>query len=136
MNPMTLILFALLIFIQDKAMTLDDLQWENRIVLYFPSENIEDYEPTDSLKREILERKLAYFIFGDEVISNKSGTLAPSYIDKLRSQYQLGSKKEGWVLIGLDGGVKLKKEESLDWELIFKTIDAMPMRQSEIRNGL
>jgi hypothetical protein len=29
----------------------------------------------------------------------------------------------------------VKKEGDLDWEFILRTIDAMPMRQSEIRDG-
>ena len=43
--------------------------------------------------------------------------------------------QSNWVLIGLDGGVKLNKEGLPDWEYIFKTIDSMPMRQSEIRKS-
>ncbi len=114
-------------------MTLEDLKWENRIVLYFPSENAELFQLTDSLKKEIEERKLVYFILNEETVSNKSGSMPQAYTEELKSKYQLGSKKDSWVLIGLDGGVKLKKEEKLDWELIFNTIDAMPMRRSEIR---
>jgi hypothetical protein len=38
------------------------------------------------------------------------------------------------ILIGLDGAVKLRQTEILTSEKLFSIIDAMPMRQSEIRN--
>jgi hypothetical protein len=37
------------------------------------------------------------------------------------------------VLIGKDGGVKMKREGRVDLEAIFARIDAMPMRQQEMR---
>ena len=38
------------------------------------------------------------------------------------------------VLIGLDGGVKLEKQEVLSMKELFSIIDAMPMRANELRN--
>ncbi|WP_296701551.1 DUF4174 domain-containing protein, partial [Algoriphagus sp.] len=37
------------------------------------------------------------------------------------------------ILLGLDGGVKLRKNELLTSEALFRTIDQMPMRRSEIK---
>jgi len=39
------------------------------------------------------------------------------------------------LLIGKDGGVKLKSDAPISNEKLFETIDAMPMRQREMRNG-
>jgi hypothetical protein len=43
--------------------------------------------------------------------------------------------EEKWVLIGLDGAVKNSGLEAPSTTAIFRIIDAMPMRQSEIRSG-
>jgi len=116
-------------------MTLDDLKWEYRIVLYFPEDGNGELFLNDSLQQEIDERKIAYFIFGDSVISNIHTSFSPAYLQQIENIYKLGYKERMYVLLGLDGGIKLKKEEPLDWTNIFLTIDAMPMRQSEIRRG-
>jgi len=116
-------------------MTLQDLNWKHRIVLYFPESGESNFIFSDSLHHEIEERKIAYFIFGDSVVSNTDITFSPAYLQQVKNKYQMGYKDNMYVLLGLDGGVKLKQEETLDWKLIFNTIDAMPMRQSEIRKG-
>ena len=128
-------LLSTLIFSQDTAMTLEDLRWENRVILYFPQTDDDHWEISDSVQHEIKERKLAYFIFRDTLVTNKPGVFTPAYLDQIESKYRMGSKKSLWVLIGLDGGVKRRTEGSLDWNQVFGTIDAMPMRQSEIRNN-
>ena len=38
------------------------------------------------------------------------------------------------ILIGLDGGIKLRQNELLSTRKLFELIDGMPMRQAEIRN--
>ena len=45
-------------------------------------------------------------------------------------------KKEAFVLIliGKDGGEKMRKEQPIQAATLFSTIDAMPMRQAEMRN--
>jgi len=38
------------------------------------------------------------------------------------------------ILIGLDGGIKLRKADIIRKEELFNLIDSMPMRSSELRN--
>jgi hypothetical protein len=38
------------------------------------------------------------------------------------------------ILIGLDGGIKLRQTDFLSCEKLFATIDSMPMRSAEIKN--
>ncbi|WP_235062802.1 DUF4174 domain-containing protein [Indibacter alkaliphilus] len=121
--------------VQDKPKTLEDLRWKNRVVLYFPHDTSSWTFPDDSISNEIEERKIKYFVISDTAFSNSEMEFSQAYLDKLKIRYKMGSKLDSWVLIGLDGGAKVRKEEKIDWEYIFKTIDAMPMRQSEIRRG-
>ncbi|HSI75578.1 MAG TPA: DUF4174 domain-containing protein [Lunatimonas sp.] len=118
------------------TITLEDLQWKNRVLLVFPSPNEDNpllWEMTDSLLVEIANRDLIYFVFGDSLISNSDYKFEKDYERRLRSRYALGSKEVCWILLGKDGGSKLKKEgTSPNWELLFATIDSMPMRQREM----
>jgi len=116
-------------------MTLEDLKWKNRVVLVFPANGGEDITFSDSLLHEIDERKIVYFVYGDSIKSNLKRSFSPAYLEQVRSKYQLGYKDDTYVLMGLDGGVKLRKDEALDWTLIFSTIDSMPMRKSEMRRN-
>ncbi|WP_170932439.1 DUF4174 domain-containing protein [Belliella buryatensis] len=121
-------------FSQDSIQSLEELKWKKRIVLGFQNtENVYQLED-DSLQSMIQERKVAYFLIdGQKVISNLETNFSDSYISQLYSRYKMGSKNDCWVLIGLDGGIKIRKDTILDWTLIFKTIDSMPMRRSEGR---
>ncbi|MDN3203249.1 DUF4174 domain-containing protein [Algoriphagus sediminis] len=125
-----LILIPLFLSIySDRPKTLEDFRWENRLLIVF--------DQPDSLKnlfekqKEALEeRRLLVFHFKNRKLaeSNFPGEVQAESFLKLGS-----NEKKGWFLIGLDGGVKRKEEILPPLESIFATIDAMPMRQSEIR---
>lgn len=119
-----------------EIITLDDLRWKSRVLLVFPSPEDDSnliWEMTDSLLVEIADRDLIYFVFGDSLISNSDFKFDKEYEKQLRVRYALGSKELCWILLGKDGGSKLKKEGTApDWKLLFTTIDAMPMRQREM----
>jgi len=125
-----LILIPLFLSIfSNRPKTLEDFRWENRLLIVF--------DQPDSLKnlfekqKEALEeRKLLVFHFKNRKLaeSNFQGEV------QAESFLKLGSNEvQGWFLIGLDGGVKRKEEILPPLKSIFATIDAMPMRQSEIR---
>ena len=52
---------------------------------------------------------------------------------RLRRRYGVAPDAFAVLLIGKDGGVKLRSARPLDAETLFETIDAMPMRQAEMR---
>jgi len=133
------ILFSLFLFVtvwqQDKPKSIEDFQWKNRLVLYFQSGSNPNLSFTDSLEHEIQDRKIIYLIFNDSIVSNHDMDFSDEYLTYLHKKYKMGAKKNCWVLIGLDGGVKSRVEDEWDWARIFKTVDAMPMRQSELRRN-
>jgi hypothetical protein len=106
--------------------TLDQYLWKNRPVLLFaPS-----------------ERDEAYRLQMDTLAANKSG-LAERHIVVLSdvsapggSQLREALQIDGFeiVLIGKDGGVKLRSKTPLDVEKLYAVIDAMPMRRREMRD--
>jgi len=126
-------IFMVLAFEGKENVTLDDLRWKNRVVLYFPSQDQNPKFDLKSLEEEFKERKIIFLSIGVRFTTNSEANFHQDYLKSLHDKY--ASKKSNWVLIGLDGGVKLKSDDGLDWALIFKTIDSMPMRQSEIRKS-
>jgi hypothetical protein len=133
MNIVFILIILASLVLQEKPKQLEDLRWKNRLVLIFQNDLESKDVLSDSLLKEIKERKIIYFFIGEGVKSNAEIDFSSLYIEGLKNRYQLGEIKNSWVLIGLDGGIKMRKEEELDWRLIFKTIDSMPMRQSEIK---
>ena len=128
-----LLFFMALSFEQQKPFTLEDLRWKNRVLLVF-SQNF-DFQRSDELKQELADRKLVYFVFEDDIKSNSSYKFSESYKSQLIKKYNQEPKNPKWILLGLDGGVKLIEQSEINWEKAFRTIDSMPMRQSEIKNG-
>lgn len=118
---------------------LKQYQWENRLILLFGSisESAVEKQITELEKdtEGITDRDLLIFhIDRDEVrFIEKSDNPAPS-ADKLRNRYNIGEQEFRYILIGKDGGVKLNKKEFVPNKDLFSVIDAMPMRQREMRN--
>lgn len=104
---------------------LDQYRWEARPVLVFgASPDAPDYvrqmEALRAAGSGLIERDI--LVFSDTGISDEGalrGRFAPE--DFLV------------VLIGKDGGVKLSHTSPISTETLFRTIDAMPMRQREMR---
>lgn len=136
---MTVFFFILLAIFSHsfgEEVTLDELKWKNRVVLFFPDATKDNSLDFSFLKDELQDRKLIYFIFQNgEILSNSDFTFSEEQQKAIKSKYQMGYSKNSWVLIGLDGGVKVKKEGDLDWDFIFRTVDSMPMRRSERGRG-
>lgn len=110
-------------FLLTDSITLEDLQWKKRIVLVFPHEGaVVDY--SDSLKAEMEDRDIVYFVFSDSLLSNTEFSFDEEYVQQLRIRYLLGSHPPCWVLLGKDGSLKLRKEEGVDWEEAFSLIDS------------
>lgn len=107
-----------------------DLQWQNRVLLYFP-------EPGQSLETKgyeigIAERKLLWFEITDSIVTNCQQTIHTDF-KEATSQVYWKYPRGSWLLIGLDGSVKAIGNGIPDWDMIFSKIDSMPMRIQGIR---
>lgn len=124
-----IIIFALIIsLVLPQVVTLEDLKWKKRVVLYFPA--TEDFlmEVSDSLQVEIAIRDVVYFVFSDRLQSNGEYLMDEEYIESLKTKYLLGSKEACWVLLGKDGGMKARYEQDLDWHQALQTVDERSLR--------
>ncbi|MEM7550576.1 MAG: DUF4174 domain-containing protein [Bacteroidota bacterium] len=116
---------------------LDEFRWENRILLVFSKDTLNsDYK--EQLKShyseadEYLERDLRVFIISEESIFDESLEKIESTALKLRNQFSVQEDDFTVILIGKDGGEKLRSSKPIRNEKLFSTIDAMPMRRSEM----
>jgi len=123
---------------------LDQYKWQNRILL------IETTNKTNlnyknqikefiNLEAELADRKLiVYELVGDQY--KKTDYLARENnsewaVRKTINKSILSRTAQFKVtLIGLDGGIKMEKEEVVKKEKLFGLIDTMPMRRWELEN--
>ena len=116
---------------------LEQHEWKHRVLVIASSEmeNIEKQVKVLSKDKDGLEeRKLVVYKTlpkkFSQGIDNSSWTKNESFFNDIKR------KKNSFevILIGLDGGVKLRQTQLLTLEKLFILIDGMPMRRAEMRN--
>lgn len=117
---------------------LDALRWKNRVlVLFSPSES----DPLFQLQKQglassaqgVLDRELMILEImeqgqsrtGNQLLSEKS-------VQAIRKRLGVETGPFQVLLIGKDGGVKLRSREPVSTKDLFGLIDSMPMRQQEM----
>lgn len=113
--------------------------WENRIVLLFSEDSSEEklQAQLQLFQQNQIDMKdrdlLVYQIFpeGGKLTTGKALTVEQALY--LRARYKVSDKAFTVILIGKDGGSKLRKESVVAPSELFDLIDQMPMRQSEMR---
>lgn len=145
-----------------EARNLTPYQWQNRLLLIFAESSasplyIEQIEEYTALSHELIDRDMLWFhLFRTgpnrasltEQTGNHRAELYPSYVEEghqpisqlsdefvsgLQGRYNLDGTAFRVLLIGKDGGVKLNSTDVVGPEQLFSLIDAMPMRQQEMR---
>ncbi|WP_373550839.1 DUF4174 domain-containing protein [Haliscomenobacter sp.] len=115
------------------AQQLDQYRWKNRVLLVF-APNLQDQRLKSQLslfdahRAGLAERDLKLMVL------NPGGNEAFSTADTKHLYQAYKVEKDAFVLIliGKDGGEKLRKTQPLAVATLFSTIDAMPMRQAEM----
>ena len=118
----------------------ESYQWQNRLLLVFaPSPEYKEVKTQQQLfegqEAELKDRDLLVaYLFGEEGrIENI--TLSAEDVTTLRERYGVGENDFIVLLIGKDGTAKERLEEPMRPADLFETIDAMPMRQREMKEG-
>jgi hypothetical protein len=112
--------------------------WQNRVILLF-SPNIQDPRLGAQIKElqqftcDIQDRDtLVFQIVKSFGVLYLNGSRSKIKEDNLRKKYRVQSKEYLFILIGKDGGEKLRSRKVMSVNEIFNEIDAMPMRQNEV----
>jgi hypothetical protein len=133
------IVFA--IFAPKEAMPMDltQFQWKNRLLFLFaPDRNNQAYKDLQAeisdQKTEVQDRDLVVF----EVLEQEPSRMDTAPIDRegadaLRDRFRVPPNTFSLILVGKDGGIKLKRHDEGNSKEIFDLIDSMPMRQNEMR---
>lgn len=120
------------------AQDFNTYQWKNRIIL-LKEANLDSDWLNAQIKRlqsdigELNERQLVVFIIANNKVYDIEQNETDLDADIIEEQYGL-IEFQGLALIGLDGGVKLKKEFIVNPKSIFELIDSMPMRQAKTKD--
>ncbi len=121
------------------AAELVDYRWERRPLLVFAPAH-SDPRLAETLSR--IEATRCDFASRDmvlgEVLATGGSTLDGQPVNveqsqRLRAQFTIDAKAFTVVLIGKDGGEKMRVTEVPDLQQIYAVIDGMPMRSNEIR---
>jgi len=116
---------------------LSPYKWENRVLLIFSEsqEQITEQKKKWFVDREGLnDRDLVIFEFNNRHGKSPDHVmLKAKQVNWFYEHYNSKNAEFKVVLIGKDGGVKLQTNEYLSTKKLFSTIDAMPMRQEEMK---
>ena len=113
------------------ADTIDSLRWNSRLLLLFAPD-----DAAAAPQRAIDAAAVAGYRDRDirivEIIGDKVSGAADRAVD-LRRRYRAHRDGFAVLLIGKDGGEKLRSARPIPAERLFGTIDAMPMRRDEMK---
>ena len=119
------------------AADLGDYLWKNRpLLLFAPTDSdprlIETIKRIEAKRCDVADRDM---VIG-AVVTEGNSTLDGRAIDagesqQLRNRFAIGENAFTVLLIGKDGGEKLRVNEIPDLRAVFAVIDGMPMRNRE-----
>ncbi|MBW4420730.1 MAG: DUF4174 domain-containing protein [Myxacorys californica WJT36-NPBG1] len=119
---------------------LSDYQWQHRILLIFtPSTDSSQYRQqmqawqADAAETDDRDLKLAQILgTGESQVDGRS--LSSASAERLRQQFGITPEEFTVILVGKDGTEKQRSQTPINLVVLFRTIDAMPMRQREMRS--
>lgn len=117
---------------------LDALRWKNRVlVLFSPSESDASFQLQKqglaSSAQGVLERDLMVLEIVEQGQSRAGNhLLSEKSVQDIRKRLGVVGGSFQVLLIGKDGGVKLRSSEPVSMKDLFGLIDSMPMRQQEM----
>jgi len=143
-KPMMVVLtavFACSIFGGQKAMSMDlnQFQWKNRLLFIFAPEKGDAFfqalqSEISNQPDEISERDLVVFsIFETGPSYQENIQLDTRTAAAIRAKFAAPPGQFTCILVGKDGGIKLRQDSQVKLGEVFDRIDAMPMRREEMR---
>lgn len=134
-----ILLFSILINMN--AQDLSQYRWQNRLVLLLTNdetnpEYLQQLKIVEGDKKGVEERKIIVYRSTPNVVYTGAEKKAHNTAnEKIYKKYKKSDSAFEIILIGLDGGEKLRKESCIPLEELYALIDIMPMRQAEIRRN-
>ena len=128
-----------------QKLNLKDYKWNNRVVLVMANEvNLKYSQQVKEITNESIQNLLERQIILIEIQNNsysifdpKSGEIGERNWKPTEDIFEKYLDKKDdfrFVLLGLDGGVKVDNTEVVTTKELFRKIDSMPMRRAEMRD--
>ena len=144
MKTFTVIFFILIALTlsnpgETTPMDLTQFQWKNRLLFLFaPDSNHPFYKHLQSQimeqKSEVEDRDMVVFSVLAQGPSQMNTTaINHQQADSIRDRFVIPPNAFSLILIGKDGGIKLKRNDPVDLAEVFELIDSMPMRRNEMQ---
>ena len=120
------------------AAELDDYHWVGRPLLVFaPTDSdprlVETVRRIEASRCDFADRDMVLGLIVTDGTSTLDGEVVDtSQAQQLLSEFGIGAKSFSVVLIGKDGGEKLRVNDVPDLAAIYAVIDGMPMRGREM----
>lgn len=120
-------------------LNLQSYQWKNRLlVVSAASENTSEYQQQMQLfsgqTAEFADRDLLVIeLFSNGTSRINGNTIEPEDVSQIKQQFNIGNEFSV-ILVGKDGTAKRRETTPVKPTAIFQQIDAMPMRQQEMRS--
>jgi len=132
------------IFTSQPATAMDEdiahLQWKKRLLLVFAADSAQSNfqslaNEISSRQADVEDRDLVVFEILESGTSRMNRSrIEPQKAASIREQFGIASDGFTVILVGKDGGIKLKRNDQVRLDEIFKLIDSMPMRQDEMHH--
>lgn len=133
------ICFFLFLPIVTMGQDISEHRWQHRLLIMVAGDNIDDdwekqLQEFSRCENELSERRiLIYQVFPTKYKITQPGKDSTwNYTDRLYDRFGNGDSVQEIILIGLDGGEKLRKRY-VNCDELSAYIDRMPMRRAEIR---
>ena len=121
------------------SMDLTQFQWKNRLLFLFTEDANDPFfkdlqSQIMAQKAEVDDRDLIVFELPAKGPARMGAKpLDQQQADSLRNHFGIPGDTFNLILVGKDGGIKLKRSDQVDLTDVFGLIDSMPMRQREMR---
>jgi hypothetical protein len=131
--------FSLVIQKTNAQTILTKHKWQQRILLLLDKSKSSktmnaQLELLGNLDADYDERKLLVLLVYQKAFQYLNGPKTTKYDPSLYKELSSESERFNAILIGLDGGVKLRRPTPIPRADLFALIDRMPMRQNELKN--
>jgi len=135
------VMIMMLVFVKPEvhSMDLDQYKWKNRLLFIFAPDHNDPLlaslrKELSEQESEVADRDLIVF----QILESDSSTMNAEPVDSqttswLREHFSIPQKTFALILVGKDGGIKMKRHDRVELADIFALIDAMPMRRQEMR---
>ena len=135
------ILIGLTVWVPKEILSMDltQFQWKNRLLFIFAKDVKHPFfkelqSQIAAQKAEVEDRDLIVFEVPEKGPARMGTTpLDRQQVDSIRNHFAVPIDTFSLILIGKDGGIKLKRDDQVDLSEVFGLIDSMPMRQREMR---